>query len=72
MTGTGFGGRATAIEYAGERRRPGRCRGKIDGKIPRVLGPALPLNCLAVDRRSGEKGIEADRGRGEVASVDVR
>ena len=38
---------------------------------PGDLGSALALRRLAGDRRTGEKGIEADRGQCRFPAVDV-
>ena len=55
----------------GERPRPEGRGGKIDGANPRDLGPAQALLRLAVDRRAGEKGFEADRAQGRLAAENV-
>ena len=65
------GGDRLVAGRASERRRAGRCRGKVDGMDPGDLGSALALRRLAGDRRPGEKGIEADRGQCRFPAVDV-
>ena len=57
--------------------RPGRARlagfyrGEIDGEYPGDLRPAHGRHGLAGDRRSREKGGEADRGEDRVPEIDI-
>ena len=70
-THTRTGGCRSIAARPGERFIVGRCRGEVDGKNTGDLGPALALRCLALDRRSGQKGIEADRGQCRLPAENV-